>query len=54
VPGFERLYEREGRDFPRFYAEVRRLVALPATDRRAALDAGAPPDASSTVTPPRN
>jgi len=37
VPAFERLFEREGRDFPRFYAEVRRLAALPAPDRHAAL-----------------
>ena len=39
VPGFERLFEREGRDFPRFYAEVRRLAALPKDERRAALAA---------------
>ncbi|HEY9066027.1 MAG TPA: aminopeptidase, partial [Burkholderiaceae bacterium] len=38
VPAFERLYEREGRDFNRFYAEVRRLAALPYAERRAALD----------------
>jgi predicted aminopeptidase len=37
VPAFERLFEREGRDFPRFYAEVRRLAALPRAERRAAL-----------------
>jgi predicted aminopeptidase len=37
VPAFERLYEREGRDFGRFYAEVRRLAALPYAERRAAL-----------------
>jgi predicted aminopeptidase len=37
VPGFERLFEREGRDFGRFYAEVARLAALPKTERRAAL-----------------
>lgn len=37
VPGFERLFEREGRDFVRFYAEVRRLAALPKKERRAAL-----------------
>jgi len=55
VPDFERLYEREGRDFPRFYAEVRRLAALPAADRRAALNAGAPPAAATpVVTSPRN
>ena len=37
VPAFERLFEREGRDFARFYAEVSRLAALPAEQRRAAL-----------------
>jgi predicted aminopeptidase len=37
VPGFERLFEREGRDFVRFYAEVKRLAALPKAERRAAL-----------------
>ena len=37
VPAFERLFEREGRDFPRFYAEVRRLAALPTAERYAAL-----------------
>jgi predicted aminopeptidase len=38
VPGFEALFEREGRDWPRFYAEVRRIAALPTTqERRSAL-----------------
>lgn len=38
VPNFERLFEREGRDFDRFYAEVKRLAALPHNEqRRAAL-----------------
>ena len=37
VPAFERLFEHEGRDFPRFFAEVRRLAALPMPERRAAL-----------------
>ena len=39
VPQFERLYEREGRDFKRFYAEVRRLVGLPKAERQATLRA---------------
>jgi len=39
VPAFEQLFEREGRDFPRFYAEVRRLAAMPRDARRAALAA---------------
>ena len=37
VPNFERLFEREGRDFDRFYAEVKRLAALPQDERRAQL-----------------
>jgi len=39
VPHFERLFEREGRDFARFYAEVRRLAGLPKTERHATLRA---------------
>ena len=34
VPNFERLFEREGRDFTRFYNEVKRLAALPQAERR--------------------
>jgi len=37
VPGFMRLFEREGGDFARFYAEVRRIAALDQAGRRAAL-----------------
>jgi predicted aminopeptidase len=37
VPAFERLFEREGESFPRFYAEVKRIAALPPEQRRAAL-----------------
>ncbi len=37
VPGFERLFEREGRDLERFYAAVRQLAALPKDERRAKL-----------------
>ena len=39
VPNFERLFEREGRDFKRFYAEVQRLAALPKNERQATLRA---------------
>lgn len=39
VPAFERLFEREGRDWTRFHAEVKRLAALPKDQRRATLDA---------------
>jgi predicted aminopeptidase len=37
VPNFERLFEREGRDFNAFYAEVKRIAALPQAERRMAL-----------------
>ncbi len=37
VPAFEALFERQSRDFTRFYAEVTRLAALPTAQRRAAL-----------------
>lgn len=39
VPGFEALYEAEGRDLPRFYAAVKTLAALPKAERRARLGA---------------
>jgi predicted aminopeptidase len=42
VPAFEALFEARGRSFPRFYAEVRRLAALPRTERAAALAAWQP------------
>jgi predicted aminopeptidase len=35
--GFERLFEQQGRDFGRFYAEVERLAALPKAQRHATL-----------------
>jgi predicted aminopeptidase len=44
VPDFERLFEREGRDFARFYAEAKRLAALPQGARHAALRQGRPGD----------
>jgi predicted aminopeptidase len=37
VPGFEGLFEREGRDWPRFYDAVRRLASLPKEERHLAL-----------------
>ena len=37
VPAFEALFEREGRDFTRFYAAVQRLAEQPKDERRAAL-----------------
>jgi predicted aminopeptidase len=39
VPQFERLFERLGGDFDRFYAEVKQLARLPKADRRAKLAA---------------
>lgn len=38
VPAFVALFEREGRDFARFHAEVKRLAGLPAEERRATLN----------------
>jgi predicted aminopeptidase len=38
VPAFLRLFEREGGDFGRFYAEVRRLATLDPAERRAVLE----------------
>jgi predicted aminopeptidase len=40
VPGFEALFEREGQDWGRFYAAVRRLAQLPAAQRVSALAQG--------------
>ena len=37
VPGFERLFAQEGRDWPRFHAAVAQLAALPAAERDAYL-----------------
>jgi len=42
VPAFEALFEREGRDFARFYDAVRALARLPQTERHAALHQLAP------------
>ncbi len=39
VPQFERLFDKQGRDFERFYAEVKRLAALPKAERRGQLAA---------------
>jgi predicted aminopeptidase len=39
VPEFESLFDRQGRDFGRFYAEVQALAALPKDQRRARLAA---------------
>lgn len=39
VPAFIALYEREGRDWPRFHAAVKALAQLPASERLARLQA---------------
>ncbi|MDM0049010.1 aminopeptidase [Variovorax sp. J22R115] len=43
VPGFEALFEREGEDWPRFYAAVKQLAKLPKDGRDQALRTAAPP-----------
>jgi len=42
VPGFAALFEREGRDWQRFYDAVRPLPALPRAERRQRLQQLAP------------
>lgn len=37
VPGFEALFERDGRDWQRFYDEVKRLATLPKAERHQLL-----------------
>lgn len=37
VPAFEALFRQQGSDFARLHAEVRRLAAMPAAERRIAL-----------------
>ena len=39
VPEFEHLFDSQGQSFERFYAEVRRIAALPKAQRRAELAA---------------
>ena len=43
VPAFQALFEREGRDWPRFYDAVRQLAQQPLAERHAALRALQPP-----------
>lgn len=43
VPVFMALFERKGRDWPRFHAAVRALARLPQAERQEALKALAPP-----------
>lgn len=55
VPNFEALFEAEGRDWPRFYAEVKRISKLAPPDRLLALKALVPTSAAmiQTSTPPK-
>ena len=55
VPAFERLFEREGRDFTRFHRAVRDIAALPKDRRRATLAAlaeGRDPSAAGSAPTP--
>lgn len=53
VPAFIALFEREGRDWPRFYAAVRALADAPRARRDADLQALMPaPNPATTNTPP--
>ena len=55
VPNFEALYVQEGRDWPRFYAAVKRLAKLSRPQRMAALEAlipASPLPAAAMIEPP--
>ncbi|QHE84363.1 aminopeptidase [Hydrogenophaga sp. BPS33] len=52
VPAFEALFEREGRDFARFYDAVRQLAALPRQERVTQLQQLTPLVAGKTRTNP--
>ncbi|MBK7613373.1 MAG: aminopeptidase [Burkholderiales bacterium] len=45
VPAFDALFEQQGRDFKRYYAEVKRLATLPKAERDATLYALMPASA---------
>ena len=49
VPGFEALFEAEGRSWPRFYDAVRRLADLSKTERHLALNS-----LKNNASPPHN
>ncbi len=53
VPGFEALFEREGENWPRFYAAVKKLAAMPKEERDQALSTtpASPDDVMQTRTP---
>jgi predicted aminopeptidase len=54
VPAFTALFEREGRDFPRFYAAAKHLAALPRAERDAALQNLTPAAAAETSPPEKH
>ena len=51
VPAFEKLFEKEGRDWPRFYEAVRHLSQTPQAARHAALKALFPHPTPAKETP---
>jgi predicted aminopeptidase len=51
VPDFERLFVQQGSRFDAFYAEVRRLAALPKAERRAQLSPSMQPTPSKDRAP---
>lgn len=51
VPAFEALYEREGRQWPRFYHAVQHLSQQPQAQRHEALRALLPPPPTTKETP---
>jgi len=53
VPAFEALFEREGRDFARFYDAVRALSEQPRSDRTAALRSLLPTSVAESAVPSR-
>ena len=52
VPGFEALFEREGRDWQRFYGAVQRLAGLPRDERHAVLKINQLPESAEIPTAP--
>ncbi len=56
VPAFQAVFDREGGNWPRFYAEVRRIAALSKDERHRVLRGIAPPShtARQGATPTTN
>ena len=51
VPAFDAVFQQQGGDFRRFYAEVKRLANLPRAERDATLKALMPATDASTTLP---